>query len=84
MQIHDKRPDAVMIFVAPPSMEELEHRLYGRGTENSEKVAERLEQAKKELTYQNQFDYIIVNDTLSDAVFDLRSIIHAEHCRVEP
>lgn len=83
MQIHKKRPDAIMVFVAPPSMEELENRLYGRGTEDNEKVTERLEQAKKELTYQNQFDYIIVNDVLSDAVSDLRSIIRAEHCRVQ-
>ena len=82
MQIHQKRPDAVMVFVAPPSIAELENRLQGRGTEDAAKVAARLAQAQKELTYQNQFDYVIVNDVLDEAVADLRSILRAEHCRV--
>ncbi|HJF52559.1 guanylate kinase [Butyricicoccus pullicaecorum] len=82
MQIHKKRPDAIMVFVAPPSMEELSNRLHGRGTESSEKVAARLAQAETELSHQSQFDYVIVNDDLGEAIADLRAILRAERCRV--
>lgn len=82
MQIHKKRPDAVMVFVAPPSVEELANRLRGRGTESEDKVAARLAQAQTELTYQSQFDYVIVNDDLNEAIADLRAILRAERCRV--
>ena len=82
MQIHKKRPDAVMVFVAPPSMEELSNRLHGRGTESAEKVAARLAQAETELSHQSQFDYVIVNDDLGEAIADLRAILRAERCRV--
>lgn len=81
MQIHKKRPDAVMVFVAPPSVEELAKRLRGRGTESEEKITARLEQAQNELSYQTQFDYVIVNDDLNEAVADLRAILRAERCR---
>lgn len=82
MQIHKKRPDAIMVFVAPPSMEELSNRLHGRGTESAEKVAARLAQAETELSHQSQFDYVIVNDDLGEAIADLRAILRAERCRV--
>ncbi|MDY2969395.1 MAG: guanylate kinase [Butyricicoccus pullicaecorum] len=82
MQIHKKRPDAIMVFVSPPSMEELSNRLHGRGTESSEKVAARLAQAETELSHQSQFDYVIVNDDLGEAIADLRAILRAERCRV--
>lgn len=83
MQIHKKRPDAVMVFVAPPSMEELERRLCGRGTESEEKIRGRMETAKREMTYAGQFDYVIVNDNLDMAVRDLLAIFTAERCRNE-
>ncbi|MFQ6831976.1 guanylate kinase [Butyricicoccus pullicaecorum] len=82
MQIHKKRPDAIMVFVAPPSMEELSNRLHGRGTESTEKVAARLAQAETELSHQSEFDYVIVNDDLGEAIADLRAILRAERCRV--
>lgn len=81
MQIHKKRPDAVTVFVRPPSIEELEHRLRGRGTESEEKVRARIETAKNELTYAERFDYIIVNDKLEEATRDLNAILYAERCR---
>ncbi len=81
MQIHEKRPDAVMIFVAPPSIEELERRLIGRGTENAEKIAARMKTAEKELKQSDKFDYIIVNDDLDCAIADLLAILRAERCR---
>ena len=81
MQIHEKRPDAVMIFVAPPSIEELERRLIGRGTENAEKIAARMKTAEEELKQSDKFDYIIVNDDLDCAIADLLAILRAERCR---
>lgn len=81
LQIHQKRPDAIMIFVRPPSIEILEQRLRGRGTECEEKVQKRLEIALHELSLSNNFEYIIVNDALENAVRDLSAIIYAERCR---
>ena len=81
MQIHEKRPDAVMVFVAPPSMEELERRLCGRGTESEDKIRGRMETAEREMTFADRFDYIIVNDDLDKAVRDLLAIFAAERCR---
>lgn len=80
-EVHAKRPDAVMIFVAPPSFEELEKRLSGRGTEHPDTVRARLETAKNELTHACEFDYIIVNDDLEIATRELASIFIAERCR---
>lgn len=81
MQIHEKRPDAVMIFIAPPSHEELTRRLTGRGTDSPDSVRARLETARTELSYQQFFDYIIVNDNLDEAETQLSSIFIAERCR---
>ena len=75
MQVHEKRPDAVMVFIAPPPFEELAARLRGRGTEDEEKVLKRLETAKEELKQQERFDYVIVNDELDRAVEELRNIL---------
>ena len=67
MQIKKKRPDAVMVFIAPPSFEELASRLRGRGTEDEAKVQKRLETAKGELEQKDKFDYVVVNDTVDRA-----------------
>ena len=75
MQVHEKRPDAVMVFLAPPSMEELSARLHGRGTESEDKIRRRLETAQHELEYQAHFDHIVVNDTVEGAVGVLRDLI---------
>lgn len=75
MQVHEKRPDAVMVFIAPPSFEELANRLRGRGTEDEAKVLKRLETAKGELAQQNKFDYVVVNDTVDRAVEELHGIL---------
>lgn len=61
LQVMKSMPECVSVFILPPSFEELEHRLRGRGTETEEKVRERLETAKRELTYAPQYDYQIVN-----------------------
>ncbi|MDD6316662.1 MAG: guanylate kinase [Clostridia bacterium] len=76
-----KRPDAHLIFIAPPSFEVLENRLRGRGTEAPEVVSKRLEKARGECARMEDYDYIVVNDTLDEAVQDLAAILRASRCR---
>ena len=80
-QVHRQRPEAVRIYVAPPSWAELERRLIGRGTEDMEKVRRRLERGKEEFAVARDFDYFVINDTVDRAVEELRAILLAEHCR---
>ena len=80
-QVRQKRPDAVRIYVAPPSWEELERRLIGRGTEDMEKVRSRLARGKEEFAAAKDFDYFVINDTVEHAVEEIRAIMTAEHCR---
>lgn len=61
LQVMKSMPECVSVFILPPSFEELEHRLRGRGTETEEKIRERLETAKRELPYAPQYDYQIIN-----------------------
>lgn len=71
-------PDAVLIFIAPPSVAELERRLKKRGTESDEVIAERVSQAEREIRCASQYDYVEVNGALEKAVDDVASIIKAE------
>ncbi len=80
-QVHELRPEVVRIFVAPPSWEELERRLKARGTDSPEKIQERLLRAKVELESADSYDYFVINDTVENAVKELRAIMLAEHCR---
>ena len=80
-QVHGQRPEAVRIYVAPPSWAELERRLIGRGTEDMEKVRSRLERGKQEFAAAGSFDYFVINDTVDNAVTEIRAIMLAEHCR---
>ncbi len=72
-------PDAVTIFIQPPSLEELEKRLRKRGTESAEEVRTRLQDAKIELEYKKYFNYIIVNEKLESAIMRLNEIIAHEN-----
>lgn len=81
--VKEKCPDAVLLFLMPPSLEVLKHRLSGRGTESKEVVEERVAQADREMKCASQYDYVVVNDALEDAVADVRAIIRAESCRVK-
>lgn len=83
MKIRELRPDALFVFIAPPSIKELERRLRKRGTETDEVIAKRVGEASKELTYADKYDYIIVNDALEDAVADFQAVIKAEKLKVE-
>ena len=80
-QIHQKRPEAVRIYIAPPSWEELERRLTGRGTEDTEQVRSRLARGREEFAAARDFDYLGINDTVDHAVAEIRAIMTAEHCR---
>ena len=75
--------DCVMIFITPPSLEELLRRLRKRGTDKSKEISKRLRIAKKEISFSRKYDYIIINDKLEDAVRKLKSIIIAERCRID-
>lgn len=68
-------PDALLIYIAPPSMEALRERLIGRGTESEEKINQRLEIAKKEMLEIDFYDYVVVNDDLEKATDEVRNII---------
>lgn len=68
-------PDSVLIFIAPPSLEELESRLRGRHTETEEAIQKRLASIKLEIENSKKFDYVIVNDTVQNAVGKLETII---------
>lgn len=81
MQVCAKRPETVRIFIAPPSWKELERRLTARGTDSPEKVQKRLLRAKVELENAGHYDYFVINDTVDNAVAELRAIMLAEHCR---
>lgn len=80
-QVYEKRPDAVRIFIAPNSWAELERRLTERGTDSAEKIQKRLLRAKVELQAAENYDYLVVNDTVEQAVCEMEAIFLAEHCR---
>ena len=73
----------VSIFISPPSMQELERRLRGRGTEDDAAITLRMENAHKEMEAASRYDYLIVNDVLEEAIDCLKSIIIAERCRCQ-
>lgn len=80
-QVHEKMPEAVMIFIAPPTLEELERRLVNRGTDTAEAIRDRLARARQEYAEADFYSYIIVNDDADAAATEFASIITAEHCR---
>lgn len=77
-QVKQLMPECVSIFILPPSMKVLEKRLRGRGTEDEETIQKRLAKAREEIPHAKDYDYIVYNDALEDAVSDLRAIIKAE------
>lgn len=79
--VKEKCPNALLVFVAPPSWQELRDRLTGRGTEDAATIENRLNIAKQELTQAVHYDYILVNDTVEAAAQRLEHIIEAGRCR---
>lgn len=78
LQVKEKYPDAVSVFLAPPNIDELEKRLRNRATETEEKIVSRIERAKEEILLLNKYDYIVMNSVVSDAVCDINNIIECE------
>lgn len=83
MNIRKICPDAVFIFINPPSFQELQRRLNKRGTESDEVIEQRVEQAKKEMEFADMYDYVIVNDELENAISDFRSVVRAQQLKVK-
>lgn len=80
-QVNEKKPDAVKIFIIPPSLDELRRRLEGRGTDTARAIEARLIRARQEYKEADFYDYIIVNDDAEKAAKELNAIITAEGCR---
>jgi guanylate kinase len=76
-QVRRTLPEALQVFIAPPSLEALRARLVGRGTDDEEQVAARLRTAEEELAAQHEFGHVVVNDRLEDAVEELLAIVQA-------
>lgn len=75
MQIKEVQPNSSLIFIMPPSEDELIRRLVDRNTESKEKLKERIERAEEEFTYRNRYDYVVVNDNLEKAIKEIEEII---------
>ena len=80
MKIREKCPEAVLIFNLPPSLEELKKRLVGRNTDSDEVIKKRLNTATWEIEQASKYDYVLVNDTVSEAADTLLAIIKGEKC----
>ena len=80
-QVREKMPEAVLVFILPPSMEELRRRLVNRGTDSPEVIEARLLRAREELKEAELYDYVIINDDLDTAAGEFAAILAAEHCR---
>ena len=82
-KVRAKCPDAVLIFIIPPSFEELSRRLYGRNTDNPDVIEGRLQKAREEYKEIPKYDYLVVNDKVADAAAEIVSILSAEGCRTK-
>ena len=76
-------PEAIFIFIMPPSLKELVHRLKKRGTDSNEKIIERFKKAYQEVNEVAKYNYVVVNDKLEEAVLKVEAILKAEKCRVD-
>jgi len=83
MQMRERVPDVVLVFVLPPSADALVERLRERGTEAEDSLARRIENARGELDEASQFDYIVVNENLDQAIDEVRRIVSAESRRTD-
>lgn len=82
-KVREKMPEAVSLFLVPPSFEELSRRLHSRGTDSEETIQQRLATARREVKEIVNYDYIVVNDTVDQEVGEILAILIAEGCRKE-
>lgn len=83
LKVKENSEEGVFIFILPPSMEELKHRIINRGSETPESLLERFNSAYKEINYISKYNYGIVNDTVESAVNKIENILISEQCRVD-
>lgn len=83
LQVKNTMPQGVFIFIAPPSMEELASRLCSRGKDSQDSIEKRLAGCQEEMSHKKDYDYLVVNDDIDQAVEKVKSIIIAERCRVK-
>lgn len=81
LQVKEACPEAILVFLTPPSMEELERRLVLRATETPDKIKLRLNRAKEEFDIIDKYDYIVINDSVEQAVIDINCIVKSEKMR---
>lgn len=80
-QVREKFPEGLFIFLAPPSLSELESRIMTRGTESDDLIKNRMNEARKEIELMSLYDYVVENDQVEAACDRIKSIVQAEHCR---
>ena len=81
LQVKKLYPEGVLIFLVPPNLEELGRRLTNRGTEDKETINRRIHRALEEMEYVQDYDYVVINDTVPQATQDILDIVHAESMR---
>jgi len=82
LKIKERFPEALLVFVMPPSADELKHRLVGRGTESMEVISSRLHRAAEEAAGITSYDYILINDKVEQCVEEMHQLIQTQHKRV--
>lgn len=82
MQVKEKYPDGIFIFIAPPTWKDLEDRLRKRNTEGEKALEKRLKDARIEIKYKKNYNYLVVNDNIKSALKKIESIIVAERCKI--
>lgn len=83
LQVKAKKPDGIFIFIAPPNIEELNNRLVARGKDSPDSIEERLKACRQEMEHMKEYDYLVINDNIDEAVKVTEAIIIAERSRVK-
>ena len=83
LSVKDRIRDAVLVFLLPPSLEELERRLRGRGTDEDEVIRRRLDNAVQEIAFYDRYDYVVINDDVTSCSESVLRILSAESLRRE-
>ncbi|NLT21324.1 MAG: guanylate kinase [Syntrophomonadaceae bacterium] len=81
MQVKEKMPEGVFIFISPPTVDDLLSRLCKRGKDSVESIEERMASCRQEMSYMSDYDYVVINDDLDEAVKKVEAIIIAERCK---
>lgn len=79
LKVKEKFPEVALIFITPPTAEELKNRLVGRGTETSDVIEKRMQRAKEECVYMDKYDYIMINDDLDECVKEIHELLQTLH-----